>query len=211
MTKYHINPKTMRPNQCTATVRGCAYAKDNMIPEHYDTKEQARAAAEETMAEEYGKTAQVKKPVKPTARKTAPVLGPQQELDLGSYSSDGRKAAQKLGKVAEVEETDDRIVLLNASGESISLSFEPDCCSAVEINNISVKPIDSPLKNIVEGKGRSEGTDHGEVKDTRTWILEYEDGTTQEFEDINYSNGYYGNSVRSFAVFEKEDKDTEEE
>lgn len=205
MSKYHINPTTMRPNKCTATVKGCAYAKDSMIPEHYDTKEQARAAAEEKMAEEYGKTTQVKKTVKPTVRKAAPVLGPQQKLNLGSYSSDGRKAAQKLGKVTEVEETADGIILLNASGESISLSFEPDCCSGVEINNISVKPTDSPLKNIVEGSSRSEDYEYGEVKDTRTWVLEYEDGTIQEFEDINYSNGYYGNMVDAFAVFAKSD------
>lgn len=203
MSKYHINPTTMRPNKCTATVRGCAYAKDNVIPEHYDTKEQARAAAEEKMAEEYGKTAQVKKPVKPAAVKKASVFSSPQSIS--TYNGELEKAAQRLGKIAEVEETADGIILLNASGESVSFSFEGDCCSSAVINNISVKPIDSPLKNIVEGSSFSEESEYGEFKDTRTWMLEYEDGTIQEFEDINYNNGYYGNMVDTFAVFAKSD------
>lgn len=44
--KYHINPETGRPNQCTATVRGCAYAQGDLIPEHYDSKEEAQLAYE---------------------------------------------------------------------------------------------------------------------------------------------------------------------
>ena len=203
MSKYHINPRTMRPNKCTATVRGCVYAKDNMIPEHYDTKEQARTAAEEQMAEKYGKTTQVKKTVKPAAVKKPSVFSSPQSVS--TYNGELKKAAQRLGKVAEVEEIGDGIILFNASGESISFSFEGDCCSSAVVSNINVKPIDSPLKNIVEGSRSSEESEYGEFKDTRTWMLEYEDGTIQEFEDVNYNNGYYGNMVDAFAVFAKSD------
>lgn len=62
--KYHINPETGRPNQCTATVRGCKYAQGDLIPEHYDTKEEAQAAYEKKMSEEQGQTKALKKPVK---------------------------------------------------------------------------------------------------------------------------------------------------
>ena len=44
--KYHINPETGRPNQCTATVRGCKYSTNGEMPEHYDSKDEARAAYE---------------------------------------------------------------------------------------------------------------------------------------------------------------------
>lgn len=44
--KYHINPETGRPNQCTATVRGCKYAVNGEMPEHYNSKEEAREAYE---------------------------------------------------------------------------------------------------------------------------------------------------------------------
>lgn len=205
MSKYHINPTTMRPNKCTATVRGCAYAKDNMVPEHYDTKEQARAAAEKQMTEEYGKTAQVKKTVKPAAVKKPTVFNPPQRISTYTYAGELKKASQRLGKIAEVEETADGIILLNASGESISLSFEGDCCSSAAINNISVKPTDAPLRNIVEGNTYSEESEYGEFKNTRIWTLEYGDGTIQEFEDINYNNGYYGNIVDASVVFAKND------
>ena len=49
MKKYHINPETGRPNQCTATVYACKYAVAGEIPEHYDSKEEARAAYEKQM------------------------------------------------------------------------------------------------------------------------------------------------------------------
>lgn len=64
--KYHINPATGRPNQCTATVRGCKYAQGDLIPEHYDTKEEAQAAYEKKMSEEQGQTKALKKSVKKT-------------------------------------------------------------------------------------------------------------------------------------------------
>lgn len=59
--KYHINPATGRPNQCTATVRDCKYTTNGETPEHYDTKEEARTAAEKTLSKEYGSTSTLKR------------------------------------------------------------------------------------------------------------------------------------------------------
>ena len=59
--KYHINPETGRPNQCTATVRGCKYAVDGEMPEHYDSKEDARKAYEKIAAQEYGEVKSLSK------------------------------------------------------------------------------------------------------------------------------------------------------
>ena len=59
--RYHINPETGRPNQCTATVRGCKYAVDGEIPQHYDSKAEAKAAYEKIGAEEHGETKSLSK------------------------------------------------------------------------------------------------------------------------------------------------------
>lgn len=51
MPRYHINPKTGRPNICRAqTPERCEYAKDGEAPPHYDSKEEARAGYEEQMS-----------------------------------------------------------------------------------------------------------------------------------------------------------------
>lgn len=54
MTKYHINPETGRANICRATKRPCDYSVDGVPPKHYDTKEEAKAAHESNLKEEYG-------------------------------------------------------------------------------------------------------------------------------------------------------------
>jgi len=72
MTKYHINPETGRPGQCTATVRGCKYAVDGQIPEHYDTKEEARKAVEQVLSEKFGNVSAMKKNRPTTAIKKKP-------------------------------------------------------------------------------------------------------------------------------------------
>lgn len=68
MTKYHINPETGRANKCEATVRDCAYAADGKTPEHYDSKDEAKAAYETSATNEFGATstfAKAKKGEKP--------------------------------------------------------------------------------------------------------------------------------------------------
>jgi hypothetical protein len=45
MARYHINPETGRPNQCTAKVR-CRFGTDT---QHFDSKEEARAGYEKQM------------------------------------------------------------------------------------------------------------------------------------------------------------------
>ena len=45
MTKYHINPETGIPNICRATKRACTFGGEG---EHYDSKESARSAYEQS-------------------------------------------------------------------------------------------------------------------------------------------------------------------
>lgn len=59
--KYHISPETGRPNQCTATVRGCKYSENGEIPDHYETKEEAREAYAKKMDAEVGAVKSFKK------------------------------------------------------------------------------------------------------------------------------------------------------
>lgn len=66
--KYHINPETGRPNQCTATVRDCKYAVNGELPAHYDTKAEAKQAVEKLLSETHGVTNTLTKKAK---RKTS--------------------------------------------------------------------------------------------------------------------------------------------
>lgn len=51
--RYHINPDTGRPNICRAqTPERCEYAQNGEVPEHYNSKEEARAGYEKQMAAE---------------------------------------------------------------------------------------------------------------------------------------------------------------
>lgn len=66
MAKYHINPKTGRPNLCNPEKTGvCAYAKDGENPPHYDSKDEAKVAYEKTGTEKFGATKTIKKAPKP--------------------------------------------------------------------------------------------------------------------------------------------------
>lgn len=44
--RFHFNPETGKTGRCSATVKDCAFAQGNMVPEHYGTEEEARAAFE---------------------------------------------------------------------------------------------------------------------------------------------------------------------
>lgn len=57
--KYHVNPKTGRPNLCRAkTPESCDYYDGNTNTEapHFDSKEQARAYVEQELSKELGNT-----------------------------------------------------------------------------------------------------------------------------------------------------------
>lgn len=102
--KYHINPETGRPNQCTATVRGCKYAQGDLIPEHYDSKEEAQLAYEKKMNEEQGQTKSLKKPKKisPRASLNKP---PKRGSKLPASKKDSPKDSPKASKSYSDEES----------------------------------------------------------------------------------------------------------
>lgn len=87
MTKYHINPETGRPGQCTASIKNCKYAVDGNTPEHYGTKEEARQAVEEILSKAYGITSSMKKNPTDKKRSTTAIKKPkpvvEEENDLG--------------------------------------------------------------------------------------------------------------------------------
>jgi len=219
--KYHINPTTGNPNQCTATVRGCAYAKDDMIPEHYDTKDDAKKAYEKQMDKEYAKAPRLKKQVKTksTPEKRTKLAYPKPDVSSSKPLKKSReirrrdpsglqKIYRKLGKIAEVEVVSDGISFYNEDGDSVSFTFEGDCCSTAEVENTNVEPIDSPIKNITQSSGFTEDLDYGTVKHTNIWEIEYEDGQIQNFVDINYSNGYYGNMSIVLTTIPEEEENS---
>lgn len=46
--KFHFNPNTGKVGRCSASVRDCAFADDNGVPEHYDSEDAARSAYEKS-------------------------------------------------------------------------------------------------------------------------------------------------------------------
>lgn len=53
MARYHINPESGKPNICHAqTPDACQFAENGQAPEHYDTKEEARAGYEKEMSDQ---------------------------------------------------------------------------------------------------------------------------------------------------------------
>lgn len=94
--KYHINPETGRPGECTATVRGCAYSVNGMLPQHYDTLYEALDAYEEENAD--NTLASVKKPKSKSSRtrKTAAVaVAEDNEVVIGEID-EGDEQAQRV-------------------------------------------------------------------------------------------------------------------
>lgn len=62
MARYHINPETGNPNICRAkTPESCRYSTEDTVAEHFDSKDEARAAYEKQMEQEEEKRLQNKK------------------------------------------------------------------------------------------------------------------------------------------------------
>lgn len=55
---YHINPETGRPNICRASIRDCRFGS---ISQHFETKQDATAFSEKSLANEHGAVATLKK------------------------------------------------------------------------------------------------------------------------------------------------------
>lgn len=94
--KYHINPETGRPNQCTATVRGCKYSTNGEMPEHYDSKDEARAAYENQNQD---------KTVKSLKKEKDYILSGQ-----GRIGDDGIPYGQKITKQVPSEDNSPRFI-----------------------------------------------------------------------------------------------------
>lgn len=71
MAKYHINPETGRPGECTASVKDCKYASEGNIPTHYDSLDEAFDAYETINADKT--LASIKKPESLKAAKSSSI------------------------------------------------------------------------------------------------------------------------------------------
>lgn len=54
MAKYHLNPATGRIGPCDASVRKCPLGGESGEENHYETLDEAEAAQQEQLKEEYG-------------------------------------------------------------------------------------------------------------------------------------------------------------
>lgn len=66
MKRYHISPKTGRPNICSAkTPEACKFSQEaGRTVDHFDTKEEAQAHIEKVLSEQYAETSSQNKAVK---------------------------------------------------------------------------------------------------------------------------------------------------
>lgn len=104
--KYHINPETGRPNQCSADEnhkngRGCKYtSRGGIAPEHYPSKEEARKAYEAKMADDTIPT-QVKKKKEKTPELVIEKATPQEILEKNEIKIDEIKINELLDDFEE--------------------------------------------------------------------------------------------------------------
>lgn len=59
-TRYHVNPETGRANICSAKIK-CDFAVDGVEPQHYASKDDAKAGYEKDASQEFGNTASLSK------------------------------------------------------------------------------------------------------------------------------------------------------
>lgn len=78
MARYHISPETGRPNLCRASIQQCPINKGE--DEHYDTKEEARAAAKNKLEKQYNNS------VVSSARKKESTMSTKSPLEEKIYS-----------------------------------------------------------------------------------------------------------------------------
>lgn len=85
--KYHINPKTGRPNLCNPEKTGiCKYAEAGENPPHYDNKADAKAAYEITGKAEFGATTTLtKEKDSSTSESTEETAEPESTLSKYSF------------------------------------------------------------------------------------------------------------------------------
>ena len=85
--KYHINPETGNPNICRAkTPERCIYSTDDTVAEHFDSKDEARAAYEKQMNESFDdKLRGISSPVE-IGEEIAPGLTAVVDLPMSSFA-----------------------------------------------------------------------------------------------------------------------------
>lgn len=135
--KYHVNPETGRPNLCSArTSSSCLYAHDGVVPEHYDTKEQARAGYEESMKDA---TFVVEKSIAPKKKLAQTVLEAKEPM-VRNFKID----AWNVGKLeSEIRRLNRSLERSNADGR-----FEITTDIKDELVNIDGKEYLVPVANV---------------------------------------------------------------
>lgn len=122
--KFHINPETGRPGECTASIKDCKYAKDGMLPEHYDSLDDALDAYEEANADKAVST--LKKTVKNDSPEDSEVII---EVDENNSSTLDLDDDMGIEDAEIVEETHSQKV----SAPKVSAPVEYQAASAIEI------------------------------------------------------------------------------
>lgn len=123
MARYHINPETGRPNQCTAKVK-CRFGADT---QHFDSKESARAGYEKQMEGQavsgsLKKSAQTPNPAKKPLYDAKVVAVANKEIEkLSNGAVSIHLASEYLGN-----DSPELIVMFNAEHDMVLVVEEED-------------------------------------------------------------------------------------
>lgn len=119
MAKYHINPETGRPNQCTAKIQ-CRFGSET---QHFDSKESARAGYEKQMEGQV-----VSGSLKKTSKTPAPVFDPKVVAVANEEIqkiSNGAVSIQLASDFMDADSTE-LIVAFNAEHDMVLVIEEED-------------------------------------------------------------------------------------
>jgi len=171
--KYHINPETGRANQCTATVRGCKFAVDGQVPEHYDTKDEAKAAYEKTAKAEFGETTSLRKTKKEKNQKFSNTL-PKKKFEynetLEKYFSP--RAVQDNNNIDEI--LDNQAAYSPTQGQTFDSIVDPNNPDYDKDQWILVDEKNMVWKNVVQNETYPENNSTETIeKDWESIVREY--------------------------------------
>lgn len=151
MTKYHVNPKTNRPNICKADKQGCPLSKEGA--KHFDNKDDARAYAEKSLGEKsnFMQSSSKKTPAN-SANKANSVSGEDTQRlaelkDEINNTLGAHKDSFEQLRTVDLEKLDEVGVLVNKE-ITRGLSFNPDDIAIEDFTDTQLQELEDSTSKV---------------------------------------------------------------
>lgn len=179
--KYHISPKTGRPNLCEATIKDCPVGGA-----HFATKDEAREYGEKVLKEEYGETSSLSKGSKKNQTMKETVKSPESIIPA-PYS------------MREMSEWEIETYIHNAADYEYETTDYYDEYAIVNPDTAKINKIDTEFLARSFMKTPVGHTAEEDVKQLKEYLDSLELNDTTNY-SIDVSNGYYG-EVDAFVEY----------